>query len=140
MKSQKEVVKKVIDYIEKNLEEEINLDNISKNIGYSKFYLNRIFTAHTGITMYKYLHSRRLTVAAEKLVKTDKPITQIAYEAGYDTQQSFSFAFKQVYLYPPKSYRDIGIFIPKQDKISMCGSYISGSKWNSKIKSKGVAA
>ena len=30
MKSQKEVVKKVIDYIEKNLEEEINLDNISK--------------------------------------------------------------------------------------------------------------
>ena len=44
MKDQKEVVKKVIDYIEKNLEKEINLDNISKNIGYSKFYLNRIFT------------------------------------------------------------------------------------------------
>ena len=45
MKDQKEVVKKVIDYIEKNLEKEINLDNISKNIGYSKFYLNRIFTS-----------------------------------------------------------------------------------------------
>ncbi len=37
--------------------------------------------------MYKYLQNRRLTVAAEKLVKTDKPIMQIAYEAGYDTQQ-----------------------------------------------------
>ena len=33
MKDQKEVVGKVIDYIEKNLEKEINLDNISKNIG-----------------------------------------------------------------------------------------------------------
>ena len=74
--------------------------------------------------MYKYLHSRRLTVAAEKLVKTDKPITQIAYEAGYDTQQSFSFAFKQLYLYPPKTYRDIGIFLPKQVRISMNCSYI----------------
>ena len=134
MKDQKEVVKKVIDYIERNLEKEINLDNISKNIGYSKFYLNRIFTEYTGITMYKYLQNRRLTVAAEKLVKTDKPIMQIAYEAGYDTQQSFSFAFKQIYLYPPKIYRDIGIFMPKQNRISMCYSYISSYKFIAQIK------
>lgn len=125
MRDQKDVVRKVIDYIERNLEKELNLDNISKNIGYSKFYLNRIFTAHTGITIYKYIQNRRLTVAAEKLVKTDKQIMQIAYEAGYDTQQSFSFAFKQVYLYPPKIYRDIGIFIPKQNRISMCYSFIT---------------
>ncbi|MBD5499873.1 MAG: helix-turn-helix transcriptional regulator [Lachnospiraceae bacterium] len=124
MKDQKEVIKKVVDYIERNLEEEINLDNISKNIGYSKFHLNRVFTEQTGITIYKYLQNRRLTIAAEKLVKTDKSIIQIAYEAGYDTQQSFSFAFKQVYLYPPKTYRDIGIFMPKQNKISMCYSYM----------------
>ena len=124
MNGQKEVVNKVINYIENNLEKEITLDNISKNIGYSKFYLNRIFTEYTGITMYKYLQNRRLTVAAEKLVKTDKPIMQIAYEAGYDTQQSFSFAFKQMYLYPPKIYRNIGIFMPKQNRISMCCSYI----------------
>ncbi len=122
MKDQKEVVRKVIDYIEKNLEKEINLDNISKNIGYSKFHLNRIFTEQTGITIYKYLQNRRHTIAAEKLVKTDKPIIQIAHEAGYDTQQSFSFAFKQVYLYPPKTYRDIGIFMPKQNRISMSSS------------------
>ena len=133
MKNQKEVVKKVIDYMKKNLEKEINLDNISKNIGYSKFYLNRIFTEYTGITMYKYLQNRRLT-ATEKLVKTDKPIMQIAYEAGYDTQQSFSFAFKQIYLYPPKIYRDIGIFMPKQKRISMCCSYISSYKFIIRIK------
>ena len=134
MKGQKEAVKKAIDYIEKYLEEEISLDTISKNIGYSKFHLNRIFTEYTGITMYKYLQNRRLTVAAEKLVKTDKPIMQIAYEAGYDTQQSFSFAFKQIYIYPPKIYRDIGIFLPKQNRISMCCSYISSNKFIAKIK------
>ena len=52
--------------------------------------LNRVFTEQTGVTIYKYLQNRRLTVAAEKLVKTNEPITQIAYEAGYGTQQSFS--------------------------------------------------
>ena len=140
MKDQKEVVKKVIDYIEKNLGKEINLDIISKNIGYSKFYLNRIFTEYTGITMYKYLQNRRLTVAAEKLVKTDKPVMQIAYEAGYDTQQSFSFAFKQIYFYPPKAYRDIGIFMPKQNRISMCCSYGSGYQFIIQIKMKEIAA
>ncbi len=134
MKDQKEVVKKVIDYIEVNLEKEIDLNNISKNIGYSKFYLNRIFTKHTGITIYKYLQNRRLTVAAEKLIKTDMPIMQIAYEAGYDTQQSFSFAFKQIYLYPPKTYRNIGTFKPKQNRISMCCSLISNYNFCTKIK------
>ncbi|MBD5496003.1 MAG: helix-turn-helix transcriptional regulator [Lachnospiraceae bacterium] len=135
MKDQKEVVKKVIDYIEGNLEKEINLDNISKNVGYSKFYLNRIFTEQTGITIHKYLQNRRLTIAAEKLVGTDEPITQIAYEAGYDTQQSFSFAFKQVYLYSPKIYRNIGIFIPKQNRISMYCSCMPGyCKYITEIK------
>ena len=124
MKDQKEVVQKVIDYIERNLEKEINLDDIAKNIGYSKFHLNRIFTEQTGITIYKYLQNRRLTIAAEKLVNTDKPIAQIAYEAGYDTQQSFSLAFKQVYLYPPRTYRNIGVFIPKQNRISLRCSYM----------------
>ena len=124
MKNQKDVVKKVIDYIEKNLEKKIDLDTIAKNVGYSKFHLNRIFTENAGITIYRYLQNRRLTTAAEKLVKSDKPIMQIAYEAGYDTQQSFSFAFKQVYLYSPKVYRNMGIFIPKQDRISMSYSIV----------------
>lgn len=140
MKDQKEIVKKVIDYIEKNLEKEISLEDISKNIGYSKFHLNRIFTAYTEITMYKYLQNRRLTVAAEKLIRTDKPITQIAHETGYDSQQSFSFAFKQLYLYPPKVYRNIGIYIPKQNRISMCYSYVSNCKFMTGNKIKEIAA
>lgn len=129
MKFKKEIVKKVIDYIENNLEQEIDLDKIAETIGYSKFHLNRMFTEETNITIYKYLQIRRLTIAAEKLVKTDTPIIQIAYEAGYHSQQAFSLAFKQIYLYSPKIYRDRGIFVPKQQKISMCGQYYSNKKY-----------
>lgn len=139
MKNQQNVVKEVIDFIENNLEKELNLDIISKSIGYSKFYLNRTFTEFTGVTIYKYLQNRRLTVAAEKLVHSDQTIMQIAYEAGYDSQQSFSYAFKQVYLYSPKLYRKIGVFIPKQDRISMRCSYTFKYQ-NSISNCKGVAA
>lgn len=135
MTDKKDIVQKVIAYIETNLEKEIDLDHIAKNIGYSKFHLNRIFTAYTGITIYKYLQNRRLTIAAEKLVKTDKPIVQIAYEAGYDSPQSFTFAFKQVYLYPPKVYRKLGVYIPKQDQISVYRFHIKNQD-----KIRGIAA
>ena len=114
-----EAIKKVIDYIEKHLDEEMELDNIARHAGYSKFHLNRIFTEETGTTIHKYLQLRRLTIAAEKLAKTKIPVAQIAYEAGYHSQQAFSLAFKKIYLYPPKLYRDMGIFAPKQNRMEM---------------------
>lgn len=120
MNERKDVVKAVVDYIEENLKEDISLDIIAERIGYSKFYLNRIFSESTGITIHRYLQNRRLTAAAEKLVESDEPILQIAYEAGYDTQQAFTYAFKQVYQQPPKVYREIGLFVPKQGRIFMC--------------------
>ncbi len=135
MNDHKDITKEVIAYIETNLEKEIDLDSIAKNIGYSKFYLNRLFLSYTGTTICKYMQNRRLTIAAEKLVKTEKPIIQIAYEAGYDSQQSFTFAFKQVYLCPPKAYRDNGVFTPKQKPISMLHSNCGMRKYN-KIYSK----
>ena len=123
MDQQKEIVKKVLSYIEDHIEKEINVDKIAKNVGYSRFYLNRIFSECTGITIYKYLQSRRLTIAAEKLVKTEEPIMKIAYEAGYESQQAFTLAFKQLYVYPPKIYRRIGSFEPKQNRITLCGNF-----------------
>lgn len=123
MEQQKEIIKKVLNYIEENIEKEINVVKIAKSAGYSKFYLNRIFSECAGITIYKYLQSRRLTIAAEKLTNTNEPIAQIAYEAGYDSQQAFSLAFKQLYVHPPKIYRSIGVFVPKQNRISLCRNF-----------------
>lgn len=128
IEQKKEIVKKVLNYIEDNIEKEINVDKIAENAGYSKFYLHRIFSECTGTTIYKYLQSRRLTIAAEKLVTTNEPIAQIAYEAGYDSQQAFSLAFKQLYVYPPKIYRSIGVFAPKQNRIFMCGNLYNAKR------------
>lgn len=116
------VVKKAVDYIETHIDEDLSLDKIANVLNYSKFYIARIFTKETKCTVYKYIQGRRLTLAAQKLVETEQPIVEIAYEAHYDSQQAFTLAFKQFYGCTPKIYRINGVFCPKQSKISMAGS------------------
>ena len=113
------MIKKIIDYIENNLDSQLNLDEIAKEAAYSKFHLNRIFLECVGCTIYKYIQLRRLTVAAEKLVYTKKPIIEIAYEANYSSQESFTFAFRQLYGHPPQEYRAIKVHIPKFNKFEL---------------------
>lgn len=111
------VAKKIVDYIETHLDEDLSLDKIADALNYSKFYVARVFNEETGGTVYKYIQGRRLTLAAQKLVETGQPIVEIAYEAHYDSQQAFTLAFKQVYECTPKSYRKNGVFYPKQTRI-----------------------
>lgn len=115
----KQIIKKVIDYIENNLDSRLNLDDIAKEAAYSKFHLNRVFLECVGCTIYKYIQMRRLTVAAEKLVYTKEPIIEIAYEANYSSQESFTFAFRQLYGCPPQEYRKQKIYIPKFNRFKL---------------------
>ncbi|UWP59228.1 helix-turn-helix domain-containing protein [Ruminococcus gauvreauii] len=116
MMENEKTIMKVIDYIENNLDRQLNLDEIANEAGYSKFHLNRMFLDCVGCTIYKYIQMRRLTVAAEKLVYTEKSIIDIAYEANYCSQQSFTFAFRQLYGHPPQEYRTIKVHISRINK------------------------
>jgi len=113
------ITKSILSYIETNLDKDLTLEKIAKQFNYSKFYIARAFKAHTGLTLYKYVQSRRLNEAAKKLAKTRQPIAEIALEAGYGSQQAFTRAFRHEYACAPQQYRRIGIFIPKQNKIDM---------------------
>jgi len=123
------IIIKVIDFIEENLEGKLSLDEVSDKVGYSKFHLNRLFSESVGCTLYKYIQMRRLTVAAEKLVNTKKPIIEIAYESNYDSQQSFTLAFKQLYLCTPQRYRMLGIYIPKLNRFTINNSVMMTYKF-----------
>ena len=109
-------VLEAVDYIEDNLDGELGIDEIAEEVGYSKFHLNRLFLERVGYTPYQYIKLRRLTKAAEQLVDTTKPIIEIAHDANYDSQQSFTFAFKQLYFYTPQRYRTIGVYNPKLNR------------------------
>lgn len=115
--SEDKVVKKAASYIEEHIQEELSLDKIAAALNYSKFYIARTFAEQAGVTIYKYIQGRRLTLAAEQLAKTKKPIIEIAYEAHYNSQQAFTLAFGRLYQCTPQTYRKNGVFYPKQHKM-----------------------
>ena len=85
--SKDSLVTSVLRYIRDHLHEELTLEKMAEELNYSRFYMARTFAERTGCTLYQYIRGRRLTLAAEKLVNTAGPIVEIAYEAGYGSQQ-----------------------------------------------------
>ena len=109
-------IETVIDYIESHLDEKLDLEKVSEAIHYSKYHLHRMFTNMVGMTIHDYVQRRQLTEAAKLLVFSSKPIIEVAFSCGYESQQAFSSAFKSMYKVPPAQYRDKGNFYPLQLK------------------------
>lgn len=98
-------IQEAINYIEMNLCKELSLDDIAKEIGFSKFYFHRTFQKELGITIYSYIRKRRLANAASILLNTNIPILDIALDFCFESQEAFTRAFKDVYELPPGKYR-----------------------------------
>ncbi|MFA9463931.1 MAG: GNAT family N-acetyltransferase [Velocimicrobium sp.] len=104
----------VIEYIEEHLSDKLDLDIVANAVHYSKYHLHRIFTETVGLTIHDYVQRRRLTEAAKLLIFSAKPIIEIAFIAGYESQQSFTTIFKEMYKKSPNQYRVNEIFYPLQ--------------------------
>ena len=107
-------IEAVIDYIESHLDGKLELETVAEAVHYSKYHLHRLFTEIVGMTIHGYVQRRQLTEAAKLLVFSDKPIIEIAFICGYESQQSFSLAFKAMYKSPPAEYREERSFYPLQ--------------------------
>lgn len=92
----------------------LELETVAEAVHYSKYHLHRMFTETVGMTLHDYVQRRRLTEAAKLLAFSRRPISQIALQCGYESQQSFSQAFKSMYKAPPAAYRAAGNFYPLQ--------------------------
>ena len=107
-------IQTVIRYIESRLGGRLELETVAEAVHYSKYHLHRMFTETVGMTLHDYVQRRRLTEAAKLLAFSRRPISQIALQCGYESQQSFSQAFKSMYKAPPAAYRAAGNFYPLQ--------------------------
>lgn len=114
METKVENIISVIEYIENNLTEKMDLSMIAKAVGYSKYHLHRMFVNMVGLSIHDYVQRRQLTESAKLLVFSDKPIIEISLIAGYESQQSFTNVFKQMYKKTPNEYRLNEEFYPLQ--------------------------
>ena len=98
-------------YIEVHYQENISLESIAKDLGFSKFYLSRIFSNKIGYQFNDYVNRLRINKAQKLLSETDLPVTIIALECGFESQRNFNRIFKKLTLLTPTEFRT-GRFTP----------------------------
>lgn len=113
------VIETVIDYIENHLDGKLELETAAEAVHYSKYHLHRLFNETVGMTIHDYVQRRQLTEAAKLLVFSDRPVIEIAFICGYESQQSFTSAFKSMYKSPPAQYRAKRSFYPLQLRFTL---------------------
>ncbi|NKB46188.1 MAG: helix-turn-helix domain-containing protein [Legionellales bacterium] len=102
----KERINKVIDFIGKHLDDEFTLDQLSAVACFSKYHFHRLFTAYTGLSLRQYIRWLRLKRAAHQLiVDKDRTVIEIALNAGFESHESFTRAFKQICGISPSHFR-----------------------------------
>lgn len=92
-------------YIERNIEKDITPDDAAKTSNYSLRQLNRIFSLTTGLTLGEYIRWYKLTQALFELKYSKIPIIDIAFKYGYESQEAFARAFKDVFSLNPGEFR-----------------------------------
>ena len=82
-----------------------SIDDIAENCFISKYYMCREFKRQTGKTVGSYLSERRMTAAKELLLHTDRNVSAIARDTGFEAENYFFFVFKKAEGLTPLQYR-----------------------------------
>ncbi|GHV52387.1 AraC family transcriptional regulator [Bacteroidia bacterium] len=96
----------VTEYINKHLDEDIDLEKLAEISNFSKWHFQRIMKAYLGEPIGTYIMRVRVETAARLLRYSDMPVSEIAYQIGYDTPSSLSKTFRLFYQISPSEYRN----------------------------------
>ncbi len=97
-------IQKSVDSIEQRLKEEITVERLAAEAGFSPFHYYRIFQAYVGMPVMSYVRYRRLAHAAAELI-AGRRILELALDWGFDTHAGFTRAFIKMFGMPPERYR-----------------------------------
>jgi len=99
------IIRDLLTWLEGHLDQPLSLDNVAAKAGYSKWHLQRMFKDVTGHAIGAYIRARRLSKSAVALRLTARPILDIALQYRFDSQQTFTRAFKKQFTQTPALYR-----------------------------------
>ncbi len=94
-------------YISEHCERDLPQEEVADFIGFSRFHFARLFKEYTSITFVQFLTKQRLQRAIELLGNRNLSITNIAYQAGFQSISNFNRVFKEVKGCSPKDYRKL---------------------------------
>ena len=102
-----QIMNMAVSYIGEHYMEEISLEQVASFTGYSRYYFSRAFKNYFGISYSDYLTVKRVNEAVNLLVNTDKPVGEVATEAGFGSIATFNRVFRNQKNCTPTRYRTL---------------------------------
>ena len=124
-----ERLNQAVGYIDKNLDGEINYDEISRITVSPIALFQRFFVLATGgVTLAEYIRRRKLTRALVDLQNTDDKVIDIAIKYGYESSDAFCVAFKRLYGITPSQAKTTEKNLKHYDRIhfTLTITYVKG--------------
>jgi AraC-like DNA-binding protein len=101
-------VQNAVRHIEVNFGQPCSLQTLAEHAGLSRFHFVRMFSAVVGQSPNQYLINTRMRAAAERLTTTASPITQIAFDVGFNDISHFYACFREAFSCTPLQWRRRG--------------------------------
>jgi AraC family transcriptional regulator len=98
-------MRRVIEYIEENLDGDLSLEAMAAEVDISPIYLARAFKAAIGQSPHRYVLTRRVEQAKELLRNTEMPVVDVALSSGFSSQSHLSYWFQRHVGVSPAAYR-----------------------------------
>lgn len=100
-----EKILKAAQFISSHYSEKLTLDELASRFSVSRYYFCRTFKEITGFCLVEYINSIRIKEAQRLLLKTNRPIIDIALQVGFQNPTHFSRIFRALLRYSPSEYR-----------------------------------
>jgi AraC family transcriptional regulator len=118
-------VQRGIDYIEAHLDDYIDTADVARHAGVSHWHFQRMFKALTNETLKTYIRARRFASSLERLAGTTTRILEIALTSGFESQESFTRAFKNAFGVTPAQFRKRSKSSPFLRKVRIDADYLT---------------
>ena len=98
-------IKMVYDFVLRNIHKPVALDEVAGLLNMAPGSFSRFFKKRTGKSFLQYMKNIRIGLASKMLSNTEKPVSQICLESGYNNVANFNFYFKSLMKMTPTEYR-----------------------------------
>jgi AraC family transcriptional regulator len=96
---------RVLVHIQEHLDEALALEDLAAVACFSPYHFHRVFTGMVGETLQEHIRRLRLERAASQLKLSAKPVTHIAFDAGYESHEAFTRSFHALFGCSPSAFR-----------------------------------
>jgi AraC-type DNA-binding domain-containing proteins len=104
-KKQLDKLSKITSYMKANYNQDITLNSVADQFGFSPTYLSRMFRKYANVNYKTYLLNLRTEYGLKEMMNTDHSLSEIAFNNGFPNSRAFAKAFQKRYFCLPSEYR-----------------------------------